>query len=269
MGPPPPRHGGQGRRPGRSFREEFHDDGSTRVHRIWIERSIDSESPQPQELELSHPQKVAHELALHISSHVPSPVTVLDVGVDTNDFYASRMLQPRCGSITGLATDPRVASAYNTHATTEQLAKERMHAVHIPSMSDLSQLNGHAFDVVLCAQPIDQRPDIASAIPSLVSLLKPGGRIFFASLDLSLRAVQRGETSEAPTFRNERIEDLCAEGGLTECTTTRVDQYGYLPSEPGVLYIVEATKPGRHIGSSSMHPDTRTLSERAQSPVLV
>ncbi|KAH7105082.1 hypothetical protein BKA62DRAFT_767338 [Auriculariales sp. MPI-PUGE-AT-0066] len=237
---------------------------------LWWYACLESSSPQPQDLEVSHPQKVAHELVVHITNQVSNPVTALDVGIDTHEFYASRMMQPRTGSIVGLATDPRVATAYNTHASTEQLAKERMHAVFVPNMFDLSQLNGHAFDIVMCAQPIEQRPDISNAIPKLAELLKPGGRIYFASLDLSLRAVQRGETSDSPMYRNERVEDICNEAGLTDCQTTRIDTYGYLPTEPGVLYVIEATKPSHpHAGSSSMHIDTRTFSSGAQSPVLV
>lgn len=215
---------------GRSFREEFYDDGLHRVHNVWLEH---------EDGVLPHTQKVAQELALEIMEQTEldaGTTTVLDFAFDATAFFASRVLHPHVKSLLGVAIDDGAVQAYNSYSPDAQ-----MHAVRVPFMGHLSSLDGRLFDIVLCAQPIEQRPDVADVIPALTQFVKPGGSIFLVTIDLTVRSLE----SEEPYGSNyeTRILELFRQAGLESSSIASVDSYGFSPAEPGVMYVARAVKP--------------------------
>lgn len=259
-----PGHGGRGgwrHHPyGHSLREEFFFDGRTRVHNVWTHR--DGNDHEGEE-ELPHAYKIAQELALEVIEQAqlnPETTTVLDFGFDTTGesitrrvpvtssnlptllgFLASRVLQPHVKSLVGLAIDNSAVDAYNNHATTSNITAEQMRAIRLPFMGHLSSLEGQLFDIILCGQPIEQRPDIADVVPALAQFLKPGGTLFVVTLDLAIRHWSAEE--EATSQHSEHIQEIFRLAGLEAFTINAVDSYGFSPAEPGVLFVAKAIKP--------------------------
>ncbi|EJD46177.1 hypothetical protein AURDEDRAFT_136992 [Auricularia subglabra TFB-10046 SS5] len=217
--------------------------------------------------EPSHAEKIAQELALEIIERAkldPLTTDVLDFGFDTNGFFASRILQPHVRALVGAAIDARAVDAYDTYANQSNLGPEQMRAVRVPHMGDLGALGGRLFDVILVAQPIEQRPDVAAAIPALAQALRPGGMLFIVSLDMSASAragpfgfgfgfgpgfglgAGFGGPAEEPNDHlhpdRERIQALLSDAGLVTADLARVDSYGFASNEPGRLFVARGVK---------------------------
>lgn len=217
--------------------------------------------------EPSHAQKIAQELALEVIERAkldPLTTDVLDFGFDTNGFFASRILQPHVRALVGAAIDARAVDEYDQYASQSNLAPEQMRAMRVSHMGDLGALGGRLFDVILVAQPIEQRPDIAAAIPALAQALRPGGMLFIVSLDISASGRAGafgfgagagagfgfgfgfGGPAEDPNDHlhpdRERIQALLSDAGLVTADLARVDSYGFAPNEPGRLFVARGVK---------------------------
>ena len=179
-------------------------------------------------------------------------------------FYASRVLQPHVKSLVGVAIDGKAVDAYDQYANQSNLAPEKMHAVGVPYMAHLTSLEGKLFDIILvsrpcsfypqnfhantirqCAQPIEQRPDVASVIPMLTQLLKAGGILFLVSLDMSSRtgSARGDDEEELANPEHERIRELFTESNLVTTDIDHIDSYGYAANEPGMLFVAKGVKP--------------------------
>lgn len=154
------------------------------------------------------------------------------------------MLQPHVKSLAGVGVDADAVDAYNMHANHANLGPETMGAVRVAHMGDLAPLAGHRFDVIMCAQPIEQRPDIANVVSQLANALVPGGLLFLVSLDLSSRAGAKYRYNDGRVDdEHERIRGLFAAAGLVTADVVQVRTYGFAQNEPGKLFVANAVKP--------------------------
>lgn len=79
-----------------------------------------------------------------------------------------------------------------------------------------------------CAQPIEQRPDIANVVSQLANALVPGGLRY-----------NDGRVDD----EHERIRGLFAAAGLVTADVVQVRTYGFAQNEPGKLFVANAVKP--------------------------
>ncbi|MCK2183191.1 bifunctional 2-polyprenyl-6-hydroxyphenol methylase/3-demethylubiquinol 3-O-methyltransferase UbiG [Halomonas getboli] len=119
------------------------------------------------------------------------------------------------------------------------LAVARLHAEETGASVDYRQISveamaeAHAgeFDVVTCLEMLEHVPDPASVIRACARLVKPGGQVFFSTINRNpkayalavvgaeylLRMLPRGTHDYAKFIRPSELAGWCREAGLTVC----------------------------------------------------
>ena len=120
-----------------------------------------------------------------------------------------------------------------------------------------------AFDVVTCMEMLEHVPDPAAVVQACASLAKPGGWVFFSTLNRSpksflfaiigaeylLRLLPRGTHEYARLIRPSELARWLRDGGLT-LQTTRGLEYNpltgryWLSADTSVNYLMACRKPG-------------------------
>lgn len=182
--------------------------------------------------------------------------TVVDVGCG-GGILAESMAQ-RGARVTGidLAEKPlKVAQLHllesGNHVEYRQIAAE-----------DLARELPQHFDVVTCMELLEHVPDPASTVRACAELAKPGGQLFFSTINRNLksyllavigaeyvlRLLPRGTHSYAKFIRPSELAALCRDAGLdvgrlVGMTYNPLTKSYSLGPDTDVNYIVHCVKP--------------------------
>ena len=119
-------------------------------------------------------------------------------GTDSkNSFYDMQMIDVGCGG--GILSESLAKLGANVTGIdmgTEPLNVAKLHALETGVTIDYqkitaeekAQQNPGAFDVVTCMEMLEHVPDPASVIQACSALVKPGGLIFFSTLNKSIKS---------------------------------------------------------------------------------
>ena len=119
-------------------------------------------------------------------------------GVDSkNSFYDMQMIDVGCGG--GILSESLAKLGANVTGIdmgNEPLNVAKLHAIEAGvsinyqkiTAEEKAQQNPNTFDVVTCMEMLEHVPDPASVIQACSTLVKPGGLIFFSTLNKSIKS---------------------------------------------------------------------------------
>lgn len=106
----------------------------------------------------------------------------LDVGCGGG--ILSEALAQQGAAVTGIDLSQEVLNAAQTHAQQQNLDIQYQHI----SVEDYAQRHPHTFDVVTCMELLEHVPDPSSVIHACARLVKPGGTVFFSTINRNLKS---------------------------------------------------------------------------------
>ncbi len=129
------------------------------------------------------------------------------------------------------------------------------------SAEDLARERPASFDAVTCMEMLEHVPDPAAIVAACAALVKPGGHVFFSTINRNpksylfavvgaeyvLRLLPRGTHDYARFIKPSELAAMCRRaqlnvGGLTGMTYNPFTQHYALESDASVNYILHATK---------------------------
>src|SRR5579871_2565958 len=128
------------------------------------------------------PSRPLHELNPHRLRYIERSVAlkgarVLDVGCGGG--ILSESLARAGANVTGIDLAKRVLDVAKLHLHESNLQVD----YRLISVEDLAQESPASFDVVTCMEMLEHVPDPGSVVNAIATLLKPGGRAFFSTLN--------------------------------------------------------------------------------------
>ena len=148
---------------------------------------------------------------------------VLDVGCG-GGILAERMAE-RGARVTGidLAEKPLKVAELHLRESGQQVDYRMI------SAEDLAREAPHAFDVITCMEMLEHVPDPSATVRACGELLKPGGVVFFATINRNpksyslaiigaeyvLRLLPRGTHDYAKFIKPSELAAMCRHAGLT------------------------------------------------------
>jgi len=129
-----------------------------------------------------------------ISQHIAHQTEETD---SKNSFYDMQMIDVGCGG--GILSESLAKLGANVTGIdmgTEPLNVAKLHALETGvainyqkiTAEEKAQQNPGTFDVVTCMEMLEHVPDPASVIQACSTLVKPGGLIFFSTLNKSIKS---------------------------------------------------------------------------------
>jgi 2-polyprenyl-6-hydroxyphenyl methylase/3-demethylubiquinone-9 3-methyltransferase len=131
------------------------------------------------------------------------------------------------------------------------------------SAEDLARREPASYDVVTCLEVLEHVPDPASTVRACAALARPGGQLFFATINRNpksylfaiigaeyvLRLLPKGTHDYARFIKPSELSRWCRDAaldvaGLVGMTYNPLTKVYALGSDTDVNYIVHATKPG-------------------------
>ena len=129
------------------------------------------------------------------------------------------------------------------------------------SAEDLARERPASFDAVTCMEMLEHVPDPAATVAACATLVKPGGHVFFSTINRNpksylfavigaeylLRLLPRGTHEYARFIKPSELAAMCRRaqlniGGLTGMTYNPFMQRYALEADASVNYILHATK---------------------------
>lgn len=181
--------------------------------------------------------------------------SVLDVGCG-GGILAESMAQ-RGATVTGIDLAEKPLMVARLHlAESGNTVDYRLIAVE-----ELAARMPASFDAVTCMELLEHVPDPASTIAACAALAKPGGQLFFSTINRNLKAylfavvgaeyvlrlLPRGTHDYAKFIKPSELAALCRRAGLewrgiTGMTYNPLSKTYALGGEPDVNYIVHCVK---------------------------
>ena len=107
---------------------------------------------------------------------------IIDVGCGGGILSESMAL--RGADVTGIdmGENPLAIARLHLHETGASVNYQKS------SAEEYAELNANSFDIVTCMELLEHVPDPASTIASCVKLVKPGGHVFFSTINRNAKA---------------------------------------------------------------------------------
>ncbi len=147
---------------------------------------------------------------------------VLDVGCGGG--ILSEAMAQRGATVTGIDLSEKPLKVARLHLLESGLAVDYQFA----SAEDFSVQNREKFDVVTCMELLEHVPDPASTVAACATLVKPGGRLFFSTINRNpkaylfavigaeylLQMLPRGTHDYARFIKPSELSRWCRDAGL-------------------------------------------------------
>jgi 2-polyprenyl-6-hydroxyphenyl methylase/3-demethylubiquinone-9 3-methyltransferase len=186
---------------------------SALAHRWWDPTSEFRPLHEINPLRLAHIEKLAGGLA---------GKRVLDVGCGGG--ILAEAMAARSANVTGIDLSARALTVARLHALEVGSTVEYRDL----SAEDLAAESPQAFDVVTCMEMLEHVPQPASVVRACATLVKPGGRVFFSTLNRNaksflfaiigaeyvLRLLPKGTHEYARFIRPSELARDCRAAGL-------------------------------------------------------
>lgn len=108
--------------------------------------------------------------------------SVLDVGCGGGILAES--MQQRGARVTGIDLSEQALKIAQLHSLESGVEPEYMHI----SAEDLARERAGAFDVVTCMELLEHVPSPSSTVSACATLVKPGGHLFFSTINRNLKS---------------------------------------------------------------------------------
>ncbi|QID17382.1 bifunctional 2-polyprenyl-6-hydroxyphenol methylase/3-demethylubiquinol 3-O-methyltransferase UbiG [Nitrogeniibacter mangrovi] len=180
---------------------------------------------------------------------------VLDVGCG-GGILAEGMAE-RGANVTGIDLGEKALSVARLHLHESGLNVDYQHI----SAEAMAQAHAGEFDVVTCLEMLEHVPDPASIVAACARMVKPGGHVFFSTINRNAKAylmavvgaeyllklLPRGTHDYAKFLKPSELSRMCRDNrlavsrlrGLTYNPLTRIYALG---SDTDVNYLVHATR---------------------------
>jgi 2-polyprenyl-6-hydroxyphenyl methylase / 3-demethylubiquinone-9 3-methyltransferase len=147
---------------------------------------------------------------------------VLDVGCGGG--ILSESMAALGATVTGIDLSEKALGVARLHLFESGLKVDYQHV----SAEEFASRNAGAFDVVTCMEMLEHVPDPASTVASCARLVKPGGQVFFSTLNRNFKAylfavigaeyvlnlLPRGTHEYAKFIKPSELARFCREAGL-------------------------------------------------------
>ena len=180
---------------------------------------------------------------------------VLDVGCGGG--ILSESMAARGAIVTGidLAEKPLKVAELHLLESGQQVTYRKI------SAEDLARERPASFDAVTCMEMLEHVPDPAATVAACAALVKPGGHVFFSTINRNpksylcavigaeyiLRLLPRGTHDYARFIKPSELAAMCRQaqlhiGGLTGMTYNPFTQRYALERDASVNYLLHTTK---------------------------
>ncbi|EGJ11948.1 bifunctional 2-polyprenyl-6-hydroxyphenol methylase/3-demethylubiquinol 3-O-methyltransferase UbiG [Rubrivivax benzoatilyticus] len=184
--------------------------------------------------------------------------TVLDVGCGGG--VLSESMAGRAAHVTGIDLSTKALGVARLHALESEVMNLEYREI---ATEALAAERPGSFDVVTCMEMLEHVPDPASVIEACARLAKPGGWVFFSTLNRNpkaflfaivgaeyvLKMLPRGTHEYERFIRPSELARWCRDAGLTPAGSRGL-QYNpltkryWLSDDTSVNYLVATRKPG-------------------------
>ena len=180
---------------------------------------------------------------------------VLDVGCGGG--ILSESLCKRGASVTGIDLSEPAISVARLHALESELNID----YQCIAAEDYAADNHAAFDVVTCLELLEHVPDPASTVAACAALVKPGGHVFFSTLNRNpkswlmaivgaefiLQLLPKGTHEHARFIKPSELHTYCRQAGLqlndiTGMTYNPISRHYKLATDIDVNYMIACQK---------------------------
>jgi 2-polyprenyl-6-hydroxyphenyl methylase / 3-demethylubiquinone-9 3-methyltransferase len=188
----------------------------------------------------------------YIQQHAPlKNMKVLDVGCGGG--ILSEAMSRAGATVTGLELASEVIAVARSHATISGL---KIDYVQEP-VEAYALAHPHAFDIITCLEMLEHVPDPQAVVTAIASLLKPGGKVFFSTLnrhpmsfiqaivgaEYVLGLLPKGTHSYGQFIKPSEMDALVSQAGLSlkhiqGVAYNPLTQVFSLSDKPWVNYIV-------------------------------
>jgi 2-polyprenyl-6-hydroxyphenyl methylase/3-demethylubiquinone-9 3-methyltransferase len=182
---------------------------------------------------------------------------VLDIGCGGG--ILSDSMARKGANVTGIDLSVKALRVAQLHALEAGTANVSYQEI---SAEDMAQEQPGAFDVVACMEMLEHVPDPASVVRACADLVKPGGWVFFSTLNRNAKAflfavlgaeyllqlLPKGTHEYAKFIRPSELASYCRAAGL-ELDQTRGMEYNpftqryWLSGDTSVNYLFATRKP--------------------------
>ena len=181
--------------------------------------------------------------------------TVLDVGCGGGILAES--MAARGAQVTGIDLAEKPLGVARLHLLESGYKVD----YRMISAEQLAQEAPHSFDAVTCMEMLEHVPDPASTVAACAALVKPGGHVFFATLNRNLKSyafaiigaeyvlklLPRGTHDYAKFIKPSELAAMCrvaalTVGDITGMTYNPLMKTYALGNDTDVNYILHATK---------------------------
>ena len=181
---------------------------------------------------------------------------VLDVGCGGG--LLAEALAKRGAEVTGIDLAKRALGVAKMHAQASELSID----YHLSSAEDWALAHPQAFDVVCCLEMLEHVPKPSSVINACADLTRPGGSLFFSTInrhplawasaiegaEYILRLLPKGTHRYERLIRPSELAQSCREAGLKVESIVGLHYNPFsrtvrMGGRPLVNYFLHATKP--------------------------
>ena len=194
-----------------------------------------------------------------IEQHVPLRAKqVLDVGCG-GGILADSMARRGAQAVLGIDLGTKALKVAQLHALEAETPNTSYREVSVEALAD--EMPGR-FDVVTCMEMLEHVPDPAAVVRACATLAKPGGHVFFSTINRNLKSfafaivgaeyllelLPRGTHEYAKLIRPSELAAHCRAAGLDLLESrglgyNPLTQRYALSSDSSVNYLFACTKP--------------------------
>lgn len=118
---------------------------------------------------------------LHALAHLPNK-QVLDVGCGGG--ILSESMAMKGATVTGIDLSPKALEVAQLHALESGVSVRYMQK----TVEACAQEDGPIYDIVTCMEMLEHVPDFSSVVKACSELVKPGGWVFFSTINRHIKA---------------------------------------------------------------------------------